>query len=183
MSNTDENIESYLENRLKTVKQEYDRLKIIAIVLGAIALLLLGWILYSSFFGNNNQALSEEDLQKNPYIVELKDRIYQLNSQIVDLESNTAEGTVSSANGSLEGQVVYSVQIGAFEQKDLSLFSESFTNFKEIQQGGFNKYSIGNYENLEEAQELLKEIIAIGFRDAFIASYTNGERLKIEDAN
>ena len=132
MSNTDENLESYLENRLKTVKQQYDQLKIIATVLGAIAVLLLGWILYSSFFGTNNQILSEEDLQQNTYVLELKDRIFNLNNQITDLESATNQEETITSNGSLNDQIVYSIQIGAFEQKDLSLYSESFTNFKEI---------------------------------------------------
>ena len=184
MSNTEENRVEYLEERLKNEKKQYDQLKIITMVLGVFAIAFLGWGIYSTFFSSDNEAFTPEGLQENPYVLELKDSIYNLSSQLVDLEitnEDNMENMGTGDGGSLGDQIIYSIQIGAFEQKDLSLYSESFTNFKEIKQGRFNKYSIGNFENLHEAQELLTEITSMGLRDAFIASYANGERLKIED--
>jgi len=185
MLHTEETQVLDLEEKLKDITKRYELIKMIAIALGVLAILLLGWTLYTALFSKTNEALSANDLEQNQYVIELKDSIYKLNYELTDLETNapsTAENTETITDGSLEDEIVYSIQIGAFEQKDLSLYSENFTNFKEIKQGGFNKYSIGNFENLYEAQEFLTEINALGFPDAFIASYANGERLKIEEA-
>ena len=41
------------------------------------------------------------------------------------------------------------------------------------------KYSIGLFEALSEAKKMKTELVKIGFQDAFVASYINGERQKI----
>ena len=74
------------------------------------------------------------------------------------------------------------VQIGAFEARDLSLYSDKFVNFKEIKSEGFNKYSLGNFATLQEAKDFRKEIVRLGFSNAFIASYQGDTRIKIEEA-
>ncbi|PHO01812.1 sporulation protein, partial [Rhodobacteraceae bacterium 4F10] len=43
------------------------------------------------------------------------------------------------------------------------------------------KYSLGLYTTLDEAKGLQKELIKIGFNDAFVASYINGKRQKIHN--
>ena len=83
---------------------------------------------------------------------------------------------------SIGNQTIYAVQIGAFKNNDIELFSDSFTQFNEFKQGGFYKYSLGAFETLEEAQNLRKKVIGLGFNDAFVASYVNGERQTIEEA-
>ncbi len=194
MSYNEENLVLALEENLKDEEERYAQLKIITIIVGILALLLLGWVVYTSFFVENKKTLSYEDLKQSPYVITLNDSINKLNNQIIALETAATEtetledetleneSFAVERTDSLDDQIVYSIQIGAFEQKELSLYSESFSNFKEIKEGNYNKYSIGNFEHLYEAQELLNEIIAMGLKDAFIASYTNGERIKIEEA-
>lgn len=46
----------------------------------------------------------------------------------------------------------------------------------------FYAYSVGNFETLEEAQKFRQELVAMGFNDAFVASYRDGKRIAIEDA-
>ncbi len=100
-------------------------------------------------------------------------------TRITDYESHS--GLLAMEDGSsLEDQEVYAVQIGAFEERDLALYSENFVNFKEIKNDGFNKYALGNFESLEEAKAFRKELVALGMKDAFIGFYQNGERLHIE---
>ena len=94
-------------------------------------------------------------------------------------EDNFEETTEQESIGST---TVYAVQIGAFLNNNIEIFSDSFTQFKEFQEDGFYKYSLGAFETLEEAQLFREKVINLGFNDAFVASYINGERQAIEEA-
>ncbi|MFD0862256.1 SPOR domain-containing protein [Sungkyunkwania multivorans] len=94
--------------------------------------------------------------------------------------SNTKETT--SKKASLSGKKFYAVQVGAFDKKMVSMYSDSFKNYKEYYEDEFYKYSFGSFETLAEARKFRRELVGIGFKDAFIASYQNGKRLKIEEA-
>ena len=82
----------------------------------------------------------------------------------------------------LNSEVIYAVQVAALENKDLSLYSKELRNISQYKDKDFNKYSLGNFTSLEDAKIFRKELIALGFQDAFVASYQNGKRLKIEEA-
>ncbi len=82
----------------------------------------------------------------------------------------------------LEKETIYSVQVKAFVDKNLSLASESLTNTMFVKANPFYAYSVGNFETLEEAQKFRQELVAMGFNDAFVASYRDGKRIAIEDA-
>jgi hypothetical protein len=45
----------------------------------------------------------------------------------------------------------------------------------------FYSYSLGNFATLDEAQKFRKQLVDMGFDDAFVASYKEGKRIKIED--
>lgn len=81
----------------------------------------------------------------------------------------------------LEQEKIYSVQVKAFVDNNLSLVSESLSNTLFVKTNPFYAYSLGNFETLEEAQKFRRELVSMGFKDAFVASYQNGKRLKIED--
>ncbi len=100
-------------------------------------------------------------------------------TRIIDFENHSGLLAMDDSD-SLEDQEVYAVQIGAFEKRDLALYSENFVNFKEIKNDGFNKYALGNFASLEEAKAFRKELVDLGMKDAFIGFYQNGERLHIE---
>ena len=61
--------------------------------------------------------------------------------------------------------------------------SEALTNTLFVKTNPYYAYSLGTFETLEEAQKFRKQLVNIGFDDAFVASYQDGQRVKIEAAN
>lgn len=171
--------------RTKAVKDEQEKsqkFKIATIILGILALLGVAGTVYFMNFNTPDNMITQkkhtsEITQRDNKITELTETIQSL-SMNQEVENTDTSGSA----GSLNGEKVYAVQIGAFESKDLSLYSKNFVNFKEIKSEGYNKYALGNFETLEEAKVFRREIVRLGFKNAFIASYQNGERIKIEEA-
>jgi hypothetical protein len=81
----------------------------------------------------------------------------------------------------LNKEKIYSVQVKSFVDNNVTLASEALTNTLFVKTNPFYAYSFGNYETLEEAQKLRKFLVQIGLEDAFVASYIDGQRVKIED--
>lgn len=89
---------------------------------------------------------------------------------------------VSNIESDLLNQMVYVVQIAASENELTSIFYRGLKGLTETYEDGYYKYFIGNFESLSEAQDYRKELLKIGFEDAFVASYENSKRQKIEEA-
>lgn len=129
------------------------------------------------------KGLSVVPTQEYASLVEFKEN-QLINPQEGSNEDEAYENDNTEENYTQESigdKTVYAVQIGAFVNNDIGLYSESFTQFNEFQQEGFYKYSLGAFETLEEAQAFRKKVINLGFKDAFVASFQNGERVAIED--
>ncbi|WP_378178156.1 SPOR domain-containing protein [Aquimarina sp. SS2-1] len=171
---------------LRDEQENTKKFKIATIILGIIALLGIAGTVYFMNFGTSDSMIAKSEANKESSM--LKNKIAELEETIknlsMDQEINAAGNDADELQekASLQDQLVYAVQIGAFEQKDLSLYSDKFVNFKEIKAGSFNKYALGNFATLAEAKKFRRELVRLGFRGAFIASYQNGKRLKIEEA-
>lgn len=171
---------------LKDEEEKTQKFKIATIILGIVALLGVAGTIYFMNFKDSKGMISRSEANKETAmfknkITELEDTIKNLSmDQEINGTANDADGELEKA--SLQNQLVYAVQIGAFEKKDLSLYSDKFVNFKEIKAGRFNKYALGNFASLSEAKKFRRELVRLGFRNAFIASYQDGKRLKIEEA-
>ncbi len=167
----------------KAVKDEKDnsrKFKIATIILGILALLGVAGTVYFMNFATADM-VSQKDHKEKVGILENK--VSELEGTLQNLSMNQELSTNDSDSaGSIEGELVYAVQIGAFEEKNLALYSDNFVNFKEIKSQGFNKYALGNFETLAEAKRFRRELVRLGFRNAFIGSYQNGKRIKIEEA-
>ncbi|MFK5973412.1 MAG: SPOR domain-containing protein [Flavobacteriaceae bacterium] len=85
------------------------------------------------------------------------------------------------AKNFLEKEKVYSVQIKSFVENNIILASEALTNTLFVKTNPFYSYSLGNFETLKEAQMFRKQLVNLGFQDAFVASYKEGKRVQIED--
>ena len=85
------------------------------------------------------------------------------------------------AKNFLEKEKIYSVQIKSFVDNNVTLASEALTNTLFVKTNPFYSYSLGNFETLQEAQKFRKQLVDLGFNDAFVASYKEGKRLQIED--
>lgn len=166
---------------LRDEKEKANKFKIATIILGAVALLGVAGTIYFMNFNTPDNMISKKKYKSRVSVLEKKieEQTQNINDLNIALES---KGETTTSSGSLNDQVIYAVQIGAFEDKDLSLYSDKFVNFREIKSQGFNKYALGNFETLEEAKRFRREMVKLGFRNAFIASYQNDQRIKIEEA-
>ncbi|SEL72514.1 hypothetical protein SAMN04487910_3183 [Aquimarina amphilecti] len=178
---------NYTHNKALRDEQESSRkFKIATIILGIIALLGVAGTIYFMKFNTSDNLITKSESKAKSDI--LKNKIAELEETIKNLSMDQEiNGTGSDTNdeqnkASLQQELVYAVQIGAFEEKDLSLYSDKFVNFKQIKSGSFNKYALGNFASLSEAKKFRRELVGLGFRGAFIASYQNGKRIKIEEA-
>ncbi len=183
-ANEKKRVSEYAHNKaLKDEKENSRKFKITTIILGIIAALgVAGTIYFMNFSIPDNMITKKES---NTQINSLKTKITGLEDTIKNLSMDQeidASNTNSENKASLQNELVYTIQIGAFEEKDLSMYSDNFVNFKEIKAGNFNKYSLGTFATLDEAKKFRRELVSIGFKRAFIASYQNGKRLKIEEA-
>ncbi len=155
------------EEELEEVSGKSKKYKKMAIGLGILALLGIGSAAYFGYTAKKDVISLAEHQQT---VQALEDNMAALqNEDYGDLAMNT-----------IADQEVFAVQVGAFEEKDLSLYSESFVNFKEIRDEQYNKYALGNFESLEEARQFRQELVSLGLTDAFIGVYVNGERIRIE---
>ena len=75
------------------------------------------------------------------------------------------------AKSFLDKEKIYSVQIKSFVDNN-----DTF-----VKTNPFYSYSLGNFETLQEAQKFRKQLVDLGFNDAFVASYKEGKRIQIED--
>jgi hypothetical protein len=87
------------------------------------------------------------------------------------------------AKNFLEKEKIYSVQVKSFVDNNLTLASEALTNTLFVKTNPFYSYSLGNFETLQEAQSFRRQLVQLGFEDAFVASYKDGKRIQIEDPN
>lgn len=95
-----------------------------------------------------------------------------------DNQTNSIDESITEVKNNIHNQTVYSVQVGVFSENKFPVLSESIAGIS--LQGDYFKYSFGLFETLNEAQEFRRNLVQIGFRDAFVASYINGERQQIE---
>lgn len=81
-------------------------------------------------------------------------------------------------------QPVFKVQFYLSDSK-LSPDAREFKGLKNVswyRHMGKYKYTIGNETTPENAQKLIKELTAKGFKDPFVVAFSNGERITIEEA-
>jgi len=178
VENAEENQRVNYNNHRRALNEEQEntrKFKIASIILGILALLGIAGTLFLMLKGGGGNSIpKKEHLAK---VQSLEDKVSALEEEMTN---QSLDEELDGDKGSLTDELTYAVQIGAFEKKDLSMYSDNFVNFKEIKSGDFNKYSVGNFETLKEAQLFRSEMVKLGFKNAFIASYQDGKRIKIE---
>lgn len=95
-----------------------------------------------------------------------------------DEDSVSLSEGIAAIKNNIKDEVVYSVQVGAFTEKRYPLLSETIAGT--LSKEEYLRYSIGLFSTLKEAQNFRKQLLKIGFDDAFVASYINGKRQKIQ---
>jgi len=153
------------------------------VLAGVTALFLIGTLAITSFtVGLSSSGGSLE--QPNNLLVSI-DSLDAIKTRIDNLKEQNEELSLVKeyylAKKFLEKEMIYSVQVKSFVDNNITLASEALTNTLFVKTNPFYSYSLGNFQTLEEAQKFRKELVDIGFSDAFVASYKEGKRIKIED--
>lgn len=179
--------EQKLLNELKKQRVEKQKLyrsrNILRFVaIGLFAILFIGVALY---FLKPSLYVNERMLETHNKMLIEKGELNQFEKQISLLNQRLDKQPVDMEGDNislLDTMLIYAVQIAAFEDKGISLYSNELKNISQYKDKPFNKYAIGNFTSLEDANLFRKEMVALGFKDVFVASYKNGKRIKIEEA-
>ncbi len=95
-------------------------------------------------------------------------------------ETNEVAGPTEADNQ----KPVFKVQFYLSDAK-LNPDAREFKGLKDVtwyRHMGKYKYTIGNEKTPENAQKLIKELAAKGFKDSFVVAFLNGERITIDEA-
>ena len=153
-------------------------------MLGIFGLLLLILFLWS-FLNKDEDKVNNKYLMKNNLALIDADSLNMLKDAAL-LTTGDDDDFVSGEDGEnlgLAGEtIVYSVQIGAFTNFKAKLFSDDLAHMKEFQEGGLNKYAIGNYITYAEAKQLKDDLRRLGFGDCFVIAQSYGEPVDIKEA-
>lgn len=176
-----------LTEHLKEEEENIAILKKHRVLLGVFSLLLLIIFLWS--FLNKSDATKQYDkyLKENNLTVVDADSLAILKDAAL-VSGNGEEGEfigeeMGEEPSGLDAEtIVYSVQIGAFNNFKAKLFSDDLAHMKEFQEGGLNKYSIGSFITYKEATALKNDLRRLGFKDCFVIAQSYGEPINIQEA-
>ncbi len=176
-------INERLLDQIKYKNKELRRSKIQRNILaGFTGIFLIGALAFTSFTAGLTSSKEFDDRQNLLVSIDSLDAI---KSRIDNLEQQNDELSLVKefylAKKFLDKEKIYSVQVKSFVDNNLTLASEALTNTLFVKTNPFYSYSLGNFETLEEAQSFRYQLVKMGFKDAFVASYQDGKRLKIED--
>ena len=175
-------INERLLDQIKYKNKELKRSKIQRNILAGItALFLISTLVFTSFTAGLS---SSKEFDDTNLLVSI-DSLDAIKSRIDNLEQQNDELSLVKefylAKKFLEKEKIYSVQVKSFVDNNVTLASEALTNTLFVKTNPFYSYSLGNFETLEEAQSFRYQLVKMGFDDAFVASYQDGKRVKIED--
>ncbi|NJB69649.1 hypothetical protein GGR42_000111 [Saonia flava] len=178
-------INERLLDQIKIKNKELRKSKIQRNVLaGVTGLFLIGTLAIFSFSAGVSQSGSLESQNTNNLLVSI-DSLDAIKARIDNLKEQNDELSLVKefylAKKFLEKEKIYSVQVKSFVDNNVTLASDALTNTLFVKTNPFYSYSLGNFETLDEARSFRFQLVKMGFKDAFVASYQDGKRLAIED--
>ena len=176
-------INERLLDQIKFKNKDLKKIKIQRnIFIGITALFVVSVLAITSF----TAGLSSSNSNQNNLLVSI-DSLDAIKTRIDNLKIQNQELSLVKefylAKQFLEKEKVYSVQVKSFVDNNVTLASEALTNTLFVKTNPFYAYSLGTFETLQEAQQFRRQLVNLGFDDAFVASYQDGQRLKIESPN
>jgi len=169
-----------LNSLLKDEEENNSILKKHRIILGSFGLLLLILFLWS--FVNKSKTPNEKYLQKNNLTLVNMDSLNLLKDAASIDNLNEFNEDELGEDGIAGEPIIYSIQIGAFTNFKAKLFSDDLAHMKEFEEGGLNKYAIGNFITYAEAKVLNEDLRRLGFKDCFVIAQSYGENVNIREA-
>ncbi len=165
----------------KELRKNKIQRNVFAGITGLLAVFILAFTSFSAGLSSNRFSRQDTNL-----LVSI-DSLDAVKTRIDNLKAQNEELSLVKefylAKQFLEKETVYSVQVQSFVDNNLTLASDALTNTLFAKANPYYSYSLGTFETLKEAQDFRKQLVKIGFDDAFVASYKDGQRLKIESPN
>jgi len=79
--------------------------------------------------------------------------------------------------------LIYHVQVGAYVHFDMNQhLVQTDKTFEGEAKDGMNKYMMGNFKDLNNAEAFKDDIRKLGIKDAFVVPYIDGTRVTLEEA-
>lgn len=112
-------------------------------------------------------------------------------TQTVNTQTLPAENLNSSNNGEAvsnskpsEGMIVFKVQfmLSKTPKKTTSPEFKGLENVEYYLHNGMYKYTVGNEQTFESANQIVKKLNTKGFKDCFVVAFRNNERIDLEEA-
>ncbi|MDA8706952.1 Ezrin/radixin/moesin family protein [Cyclobacteriaceae bacterium] len=137
-----------------------------------------------------NDELSANDAankEKEDQVAQYEAQMKAMRTQMAANAKKAKEGVATSGSSMTKKRpavkgIAFKVQIGAFQNKDLSKYldkSDSF--FGEVGEDGLMRYTLGVFTDYWEADTFKKYMREMGVSDAWIISYRDGVRVPIKE--
>jgi len=169
---------SKIETLSDTLEEEEEQISILKkhrMIIGIFAILATLLMIWS--FLPKKEEIPDEYLIRNNLSLVNTDSLHNLQLELDKLKSiESSRITIS------ELPIVYSVQIGAYNNFSSDLFSQDFSHLTEFSQEGMNKFALGNYKTYKEAVALRTDLKKLGFQDCFIIAKSYGKPISIKEA-
>lgn len=92
------------------------------------------------------------------------------------------DGKLEKWNAAENLDVVYRVQLGAYEGFDLNTYKQNLDGLQQDSIDGFRKVSLGAFSQLADAQKFLKEVVRMGMENSYIVAYKNDTPIGLIEA-
>lgn len=176
-------INERLLDQIKYKNKELRRSKIQRNLFGSITVIFL--IVSLAVFSYNAGIIRSSNFENRNNLLVSIDSLEVIKARIDNLKEQNEELRLVKdfylAKKFLDKEKIYSVQVKSFVDNNITLASESLGNTIFVKTNPFYSYSLGNFETLEEARSFRFQLVKMGFKDAFVASYRDGKRVEIED--
>lgn len=131
---------------------------------------------------NELSGVDDKLADKDDQISSLQSQVSKLRDELAEASSKPAQPVNVDRGGINESVgVVFKVQIGAYNKKDLSKYGDQAKNFSQETENGMNKFTVGAFRDYWEADTFKKYLREMGVKDAFIVSYKDGQRVDIKE--
>ncbi|SFD71662.1 hypothetical protein SAMN05444380_101123 [Thermophagus xiamenensis] len=165
-----------------TLKKHLQR-KIITLLIIVSTLLIfsLAYIFFHQLFSNpisrevSNEIISAKESQLQREIA--SDSVAKI-KQLIILPSTTDTLRFKLPDDG----IIFSVQVGAYINTDMSKFKQNMISLRQIDYGGINQFTLGIFTTYEEALEFRDIVRKLGFKEAYITAIQNGQRINIREA-
>jgi hypothetical protein len=93
------------------------------------------------------------------------------------------EGTKKVVESNIIPGLIYHVQVGAYVHFDMNQhLVQTDKTFEGETRDGMNKYMMGNFKDVKNAESFKDDIRKLGIKDAFVVPYIDGTRVTMDEA-